>query len=64
MLGAHLEDLQQCRSDIVFGIQPRKRIVGMEWGLPNKTAIVLQLHLEQRVLEMDEYHAVVIRSEM
>ena len=45
-LGAILEDLHYCGADIMFGIQPRQRLIGMEGGLPMETAILVKLHAE------------------
>jgi len=49
VVGAHLEDLQKCRSNVVLCIKPWQRIIWVEWRLPNKATIILQFHLEARV---------------
>nr|POE87260.1 hypothetical protein CFP56_29849 [Quercus suber] len=54
MLRAHLEDLQQCWSNVVLGVQPRQRVIRVEGSLPDEAAIVLQLHLEKWIGQRGE----------
>ena len=53
-LGAILEDLHYCGANIVFGIQPRQRLIGMEGSLPMEISILVKLHAEQGIRQRGE----------
>lgn len=51
---AIFKDLDHTRAHVVFGVQPRERLVRMERGGPAKTAVGLQFHAEERVVQTGE----------
>lgn len=48
---AIFKDLEHSRADVVFCVQPRERLVRVERGRPAKTAVGLQFHAEERIVE-------------
>ena len=48
---AVFKDLDHGRSDVVFCVQPRERLVRVERGRPAETAVGLQFHAEKRVVQ-------------
>lgn len=48
------EDLQDCRPDVVFGVEPGERDVWVKGRLPFEAAVGFQFHAEERIWQAGE----------